>query len=58
MRERTMRERSRGPESAGGGGTLWPLAVGLAGVILVALALLVGSLVADALAALATWAVR
>ena len=53
-----MRDRSEEPEYAGGGGTLWLLAGGLAVVILVALALLFGSLVADALAALATWAAR
>jgi hypothetical protein len=50
--------------TAGGGGTEWLLAAGLAAVIIVALALLLGSVVADERAVLepgrllATWAAQ
>ena len=47
-----MRYRSEGPEHAGHGGTVWLLAAGLAGLVLVALALLVGLVVGDDLMAL------
>ena len=47
-----MRCRSQGPEHAGGGGAVWLLAAGLAVLVLVALALLVGSVVGDDLLAL------
>ena len=62
--ERTMRHRTEPPEHAGGGGTLWLLAGGLAVVIAVALALLVGPVVTDDRSVvepsrlLATWAAR
>ena len=46
-----MRYRSEGPEHAGGG-TVWLLAAVLAGLVLVALALLVGLVVGDDLLAL------
>jgi hypothetical protein len=59
-----MRHPDEAPEHAGGGGTLWLLTAGLVVVIVAALALLVGPVAADDLAALepgrllATWAAR
>jgi hypothetical protein len=59
-----IRHSDEAPEHAGGGGTMWLLAASLLVVIVVALALLVASMVADALPALepgrllATWASR
>jgi len=61
--DRPMRHQTEPPEHAGGGGTVWLLAVGLVVVIGVALAFLVGPAAADLPALepgrlLATWAAR
>ena len=62
--DRPLRRQAEPPEHAGGGGSVGLLAAGLAVVIGVALAFLVGSVAADDLSVLepgrllATWAAR